>query len=58
MLCFVGNGDKINCRETIFAAQLPRNYPHHGAFLNWKNVLSCGGEAFGSILRDNLGEGS
>ena len=35
-----------NCRETIFAAQLPRNYPHHGVnFERGKNVLSCGGEA-------------
>ena len=34
-----------NCRETIFAAQLPRNYPHHGVnFKSGKNVLSCGGE--------------
>ena len=35
-----------NCRETIFAAQLPRNYPHHGGnFERGKNVLYCGGEA-------------
>ena len=35
-----------NCRETIFAAQLQRNYPHHGGnFERGKNVLSCGGEA-------------
>ena len=35
-----------NCRETIFAAQLPRNYPHRGGnFERGKNVLYCGGEA-------------
>ena len=28
-----------NCRETIFAAQLPRNYPHLGG------NIECGGEA-------------
>ena len=33
-------------RETIFAAQLPRNYPHRGGnFERGKNVLYCGGEA-------------
>ena len=31
-----------NCRETIFAAQLPRNCPHRGG--QFKS-LSCGGEA-------------
>ena len=35
-----------HCRETIFAAQLPRNYPHRGGiFERGKNVLYCGGEA-------------
>ena len=35
-----------NCRETIFAARLPRNYPHHGGnFERGKNVLYCGEEA-------------
>ena len=35
-----------NCRERIFAAQLPRNYPHHGGnFERGENVLYCGGEA-------------
>ena len=35
-----------NCRETVFAAQLPRNYPHRGGnFETGKKVLSCGGEA-------------
>ena len=35
-----------NCRETIFAAQLPHNYPHHGGnFERGENVLYCGGEA-------------
>ena len=35
-----------NCRETIFAAHLPRNYPHYGGnFETGKNVLYCGGEA-------------
>ena len=35
-----------NCRETIFAAQLPRNCPHHGGnFERGRNVLYCGGEA-------------
>ena len=40
-----------NRRETIFAAQLPRNYPHHGVnFEREKNVLSCGGEAIWEVL--------
>ena len=52
-----------NCRETIFAAQLPRNliYPHRRANFERrkKRALSCGGEAiWGGILRDNLGEGN
>ena len=36
-----------NCRETIFAAHLPRNYKNTtGAILKEeKNVLYCGGEA-------------
>ena len=35
-----------NCRETSFAAQLPRNYPHHGGnFERGTIALSCGGEA-------------
>ena len=35
-----------NCRETIFAAQLPRNYPHRrGNFERGQIVLSCGEEA-------------
>ena len=35
-----------NCRETIFAAQLLRNYPHRGGnFERGKIALSCGGEA-------------
>ena len=35
-----------NCRETIFAAQLPRNCPHPGGnFERGKIALSCGGEA-------------
>ena len=29
-----------NCRETIFAAQLPRNYPHGGAILKEEKLLS------------------
>ena len=34
------------CRETIFAAQLPRNYPHRGGnFGRGKIALSYGGEA-------------
>ena len=33
-------------RDTLFAAQLPRNYPHRGGnFEGGQNVLSCGGEA-------------
>ena len=33
------------CRETIFAAQLPRNYPHRGGnFERGKNVLKNVGE--------------
>ena len=35
-----------NCRETIFATQLSRNYPHRGGnFGRRKKALSCGGEA-------------
>ena len=35
-----------NCFETVFAAQLPRNYVTAGAMLKQvKKVLSCGGEA-------------
>ena len=34
-----------NCPGTIFASQLPRNYPHRrGNFERGKNALSCGGE--------------
>ena len=35
-----------NCRETIFAAQLPHNYPHHGVNFP-KNLLRL-------FLRNNL----
>ena len=36
------------CRETIFAAQLPRDSPHHGGNFERGKL--------GGILRDNLGE--
>ena len=49
-----------NCRETIFAAQLPRNYPRRGGnFESRRKALSCGGEAIWEVfLRGNLGEGN
>ena len=45
-----------NCRETIFAARLPRNCPHRrGNFERGKNVLLLWGRGnLGGILRDNL----
>ena len=44
-----------NCRETIFAAQLPRDYPHHGGnFERGKNVLSCGGEAIWKAFSERI----
>ena len=44
-----------NCRETIFAAQLPRNYPHHGGSLErGKNVLCCGGEAIWEAFYETI----
>ena len=47
-----------NCHETIFAAQLPRNYPHRGGnFERRKKPLLWGRGNLGGILRDNLGEG-
>ena len=49
-----------NCRETICAAQLPRNYPHCGGNFERakKSPLLWGRGNLGSILRDNLGEGN
>ena len=36
-----------NCRKTVFAAQLPRTYPHRGGNSErGKKALSCGEEAF------------
>ena len=44
-----------NCRETSFAAQLPRNYPRHGGnFERGKNVLYCGGEAILEALKETI----
>ena len=44
-----------NCRETIFAAQLPRNYPHHrGNFERAKNVLYCGGETIWEAFYETI----
>ena len=44
-----------NCRETIFAAHLPRNYPHHrGNFERGKNVLYCGGEAIWEAFQETI----
>ena len=43
------------CRETIFAAQLPRNYPHHrGKFERGKNVLYWGGEAIWEAFSETI----
>ena len=40
-----------NCPGTIFASQLPRNYPHRrGNFERGKNALSCGGETVWEAL--------
>ena len=49
-----------NCRETIFAAQLPRNDPHRGGNFERgkKSPLLWGRGNLGDILRDNLGEGN
>ena len=44
-----------NCRETIFAAQLPRNYPHRGGnFERGKKALSCGGEAIWEAFKETI----
>ena len=44
-----------NCRETIFAAQLPGNCPHHRVnFERGKNVLSCGGEAIWEAFLETI----
>ena len=44
-----------NCREAIFAAQLPHNYPHHGGnFERGKNVLYCGGEAIWEAFYETI----
>ena len=64
-----GPGEASQCREAkiaarqYFAAQLCRNYPHHGGnFERGKIALSCGGVAIsmnlGGILRGNFGEGN
>ena len=48
-----------NCRETIFAARLPRNYPHRGGNFERGNCPRLGGRRnLGGILRGNLGEGN
>ena len=48
-----------NCRETSFAAQLPRNYPHRGDDLKEDKTSSLVGRGkLGGILRVNLGEGN
>ena len=45
-----------NCRETIFAAQLPHNYPHRGGNFETgkKSPLLWGRGNLGGNLRDNL----
>ena len=47
-----------NCRETIFAAQLPRNYPHRGGKFERgkKSPLLWGRGNLRGILRDSLGQ--
>ena len=48
-----------NCRETVFAAQLPHNTLTKGAILKEENMSSLVGRGnLGGILRDNLGEGN
>ena len=49
-----------NCRETIFAAQLLRNYPHRGGYFERGKIASPVGESQfgGGHLRDNLDEGN
>ena len=49
-----------NCGETIFAAQLPHNYPHHGGNFGKKKKcpLLWGRGNLGGILWDTLGEGN
>ena len=49
-----------NCRETIFAPQLMRNYPHRGGDVErgTRNPLFVGRGDLGEFLRDNLGEGN
>ena len=43
-----------NCRETIFAAQLPRDYPHLGSnFERGKNVY-CGREAIWEAFYETI----
>ena len=47
-----------NCRETIFAAQLPRNYPHHeGNFEREKMSSSVGERQFGRHFPRQFGRG-
>ena len=49
-----------NCCETIFAAQLPRNYPHRGGNFEEEKKPSLVGERgnVGGISRDKLGVGN
>ena len=47
-----------NCRETVFAAQLPRNYPHCGAnFEEEKKPSLVGGEAIWEAFEETIGWG-
>ena len=47
-----------NCRETIFAAQLPRNYPPHGGNLKEEKMSSTVGERqFGRHFKRQFGRG-
>ena len=44
-----------NCRERIFAAQLPRKYPHCGGY--FQKTLSCRGEAIWRAFKRRFGRG-
>ena len=48
-----------NCRETIFAAHLPHNYPHRGGYCE-RGILPLlwGRGTLGGHLRDNLDKGN
>ena len=47
-----------NCRETIFAARLPRNYPHRGGYFERGKIASLVGERqFGVTFKRQFGRG-